>query len=66
MPSSPLSFKNLPAIFPFPAVFPLDAEPEPEPPGVVCMRKLAVRTNWPTEAEKPLRKALKGYRYILC
>lgn len=59
---------NLPAIFPFPAVFPLDAEPEPEPelPLVVCMRKLAVRTNWPTEAEKPLRKALKGYRYILC
>lgn len=25
------------------------------------MRRLAVRTNWPTAALKPLRKALKGY-----
>jgi len=25
------------------------------------MRKLAVRTNWPTVALKPERKALKGY-----
>jgi hypothetical protein len=29
--------------------------------GFVCMRKLTVRTNWPTVAEKPERKALKGY-----
>jgi hypothetical protein len=28
--------------------------------GLVCMRKLTVRTNWPTVAEKPERKALKG------
>jgi hypothetical protein len=27
---------------------------------LVCIRKLAVRTNWPTAAQKPLRKALKG------
>jgi hypothetical protein len=26
----------------------------------VCMRKEAVRTNWPTAAENPERKALKG------
>ena len=26
----------------------------------VCMRRLAVRTNWPTAALKPERKALKG------
>lgn len=29
--------------------------------GLVCMRKLAVSTNWPTVAEKPERKALNGY-----
>lgn len=28
----------------------------------VCMRSEAVRTNWPTVALKPERKALKGYR----
>lgn len=28
--------------------------------GFVWMRRLAVRTNWPTVAEKPARKALKG------
>lgn len=28
--------------------------------GLVCMRKLTVRTNWPTVAEKPERNALKG------
>lgn len=28
--------------------------------GFVCTRKLAVRTNWPTVAENPERKALKG------
>jgi hypothetical protein len=27
---------------------------------LVCIRSEAVRTNWPTAAEKPLRKALKG------
>lgn len=29
--------------------------------SLVCIRRLAVRTNWPTAAEKPLKKALKGY-----
>lgn len=29
--------------------------------GFVCILKLAVRTNWPTVALKPARKALKGY-----
>ena len=29
--------------------------------GFVCIRKLAVSTNCPTVAEKPARKALKGY-----
>jgi hypothetical protein len=28
--------------------------------GFVCMRRLAVSTNWPTVALKPERKALKG------
>lgn len=28
--------------------------------GFVWMRRLAVRTNWPTVAEKPDRNALKG------
>jgi hypothetical protein len=28
--------------------------------SLVCMRNEAVRTNWPTAAEKPERKALKG------
>jgi hypothetical protein len=28
------------------------------------MRKLAVSTNWPTAAQNPLRKALKGYGTI--
>jgi hypothetical protein len=28
--------------------------------SVVCRRSDAVRTNWPTAAEKPERKALKG------
>lgn len=28
--------------------------------SVVWMRREAVRTNWPTVAEKPERKALKG------
>jgi len=28
--------------------------------GLVWILKLAVRTNWPTVAEKPERKALKG------
>jgi hypothetical protein len=28
--------------------------------SLVCMRSEAVRTNWPTAAEKPERKALKG------
>src|SRR4051812_12313769 len=28
--------------------------------GFVCMRRLAVRTNWPTVALKPERKALNG------
>jgi hypothetical protein len=28
--------------------------------SLVCMRNDAVRTNWPTAAEKPDRKALKG------
>lgn len=35
-----------------------------EAPGggrsVVCIRKEAVSTNWPIEAQKPERKALKG------
>jgi hypothetical protein len=26
----------------------------------VCIRREAVRTNWPTAAQKPERKALKG------
>lgn len=30
----------------------------------VCIRNEAVRTNWPTAAEKPERKALKGYSEI--
>lgn len=30
----------------------------------VCMRSDAVRTNWPTDALKPERKALKGYRLV--
>lgn len=29
--------------------------------SLVCIRKEAVRTNWPTAAEKPDRKALKGW-----
>jgi len=29
--------------------------------GFVCIRKEAVRTNWPTVALKPERKALKGW-----
>jgi hypothetical protein len=29
--------------------------------GLVWMRSEAVRTNWPTVALKPERKALKGY-----
>lgn len=33
----------------------------PRLPGLVCMRRLAVRTNCPTVAEKPARKALNGY-----
>jgi hypothetical protein len=32
--------------------------------GFVWMRRLAVRTNWPTVALKPERKALKGCRKI--
>ena len=28
--------------------------------GFVCMRRLAVSTNWPTVALKPARKALNG------
>ena len=27
----------------------------------VCIRSEIVRTNWPTQAPKPERKALKGY-----
>jgi hypothetical protein len=30
--------------------------------SLVCIRNEAVRTNWPTAAEKPDRKALKGWR----
>ena len=30
--------------------------------GLVWMRSEAVRTNWPTVALKPERKALKGYK----
>ena len=30
----------------------------------VCIRNEAVRTNWPTAALKPERKALKGYSAI--
>lgn len=30
-------------------------------PSAVWIRREAVRTNWPTVAEKPERKALKGY-----
>jgi hypothetical protein len=30
--------------------------------SLVCIRNEAVRTNWPTAAEKPERKALKGWR----
>lgn len=29
--------------------------------GLVCMRNDAARTNWPTVALKPARKALKGF-----
>jgi hypothetical protein len=29
--------------------------------SLVCMRREAVRTNWPTAALKPARKALNGY-----
>ena len=32
----------------------------------VCMRREAVRTNWPTAAEKPERKALKGWGRCQC
>ena len=32
--------------------------------GFVWMRRLAVRTNWPTVALKPARKALKGYWFL--
>lgn len=28
--------------------------------SLVCMRREMVRTNWPTQAPKPERKALKG------
>jgi hypothetical protein len=42
------------AFFPFELGLLEPCEPE------VCMRKLAVSTNWPTAAQKPLRKALKG------
>jgi hypothetical protein len=33
--------------------------------GFVWIRKLAVRTNWPTVALKPARKALNGYVPVL-
>lgn len=33
--------------------------------GFVCMRSEAVRTNWPTVALKPERKALKGWKEII-
>lgn len=32
--------------------------------GFVWMRREAVRTNWPTVALKPERKALKGYYHV--
>lgn len=31
---------------------------------LVCILRLAVRTNWPTAAQKPLRKALNGYYQV--
>lgn len=43
------------------AFFPLELGLFSFPVEFVCMRKLAVRTNWPTAAQKPLRKALNGY-----
>lgn len=53
---------------PLEAFFPFDddddddllLEPTTLGAGLVCIRKLAVKTNCPTAAEKPLRKALKG------
>jgi hypothetical protein len=35
-------------------------DPGPSSTELVCIRKLAVRTNCPTAAQNPLRKALKG------
>lgn len=48
--------------FPF-VVADFDDDDSVEGCELVCILKLAVRTNWPTAAEKPLRKALKGYIY---
>lgn len=47
------------AVLAFP-VFPFDGVLVSLVGSLVCIRKLAVRTNWPTAAQKPLRKALKG------
>lgn len=33
--------------------------------GFVCMRREAVRTNWPTVELKPARKALKGWEWMI-
>ena len=55
MPVSSSSSANR-AFFPFELGL-LEVAPE----SLVCMRREAVRTNWPTAALKPLRKALNGY-----
>lgn len=45
----------------FPFAVAADLAPSFGTPLLVCMRRLAVRTNWPTAAQKPLRNALNGY-----
>lgn len=45
-------------------IFPFDDREtsvvDDEDEEAVCIRRLAVSTNWPTAAEKPARNALKG------
>jgi hypothetical protein len=51
------------SVFPF-ALAPFAVAAGVDEEELVCIRKLAVRTNWPTAAENPARKALNGYTHI--
>lgn len=58
---------QMPLLLPMPGFTYLSCDMVPNSPvfcGFVWIRKLAVSTNWPMVAEKPERKALKGFGCI--